>query len=98
MWKFQGRINGTVDSLPQNLPMVIKNYRLVNVSGGSVNVNVYMISGVNSYSVGAYPQTMSSGALYEDYVEMLLNAEETVRIVTNGDVDYLFNLENAEPV
>ena len=98
MWKFQGAIDGSVDTIAQKLPMVVKNYRLVNVSGGSVNVNVYMINNSTAYSVGAYPQNLSAGALYEDEVPMLLDAAETVRIVTNGLVHYTFTFENTKPI
>lgn len=97
MWKFQGRISGIVDSQAQSLPMVIKNYRITNVSGASVNVNLYMITGFGSYSISPYPQILSAGQMYYDDSELLLNQNDQVRIATSGSVDYLFNIDNSKP-
>jgi len=97
MYKFQGNINGTVDSQAQSLPMVIQNFRLVNISGGSVNVNVYMITAAGNYSIAPFPQTLTTGQMYNDDTELLLNGAEQVRLVTTGSVDYLFNISNTNP-
>lgn len=97
MWKFQGNINGTVDSQQQSLPMVIKNHRITNVSGASVNVNIYMITGGGNFSIAPYPQTLAEGQMYYDDSDLLLNINDQVRIATSGSVDYLFNIDNTQP-
>lgn len=95
MWKFQGDINGTVDSPAQSLPMVIQNYRLVNVSGGSISVNVYMITEFGNYAIAPSPQTLSAGQMYSDDNKLLLNTGDQIRLTTTGSINYLFNIENA---
>src|SRR5574342_687118 len=97
MWKFQGTINGTVDSQQQTLPMVIKNHRVINVSGANVDVNLYMITAFGNFSIAPYPQTLTAGQMYYDDSELVLDINDQVRIVTNGASDYLFNMDNTQP-
>lgn len=92
MWKFSGTINGTVDSQPQNLPMVIQNFTLVPRPGSNAICNVYLIK--DSRTVWLAPFGNNVYQIYTDEIPRLLEQGETIRLATNDQVDYLFNIEN----
>lgn len=94
MWKFTGNISGTVDSLSQNLPMVIQNFTLVNMTGGAVVCNVYLIQGSRNVQIMPNNKSIDANGIYTDDIPRTLEIGETIRLATSGNVSYLFNLEN----
>ena len=56
-----------------------------------------MITAAGNYSIAPFPQTLTTGQMYNDDTELLLNGAEQVRLVTTGSVDYLFNISNTNP-
>lgn len=96
MWKFTGQISGTVDSQVQTLPMVIQNFTLVNMTGGAVVCNVYLIQGSRTVAIAPYGGSISANQVFTDEIPRTLDAGEVVRLATNGLVSYLFNIENTQ--
>lgn len=92
MWKFTGNINGIIDSVSQDLPMVIQNFTLVPRPGSNATCNVYLIK--DSRSVWIAPFNNNVYQIYTDEIPRLLEAGEKIRLATSGSVDYLFNIEN----
>ena len=98
MWHFRGSINGTVDSVAQDLPMLIESFRINNGTVGSVTFNVYMISGGGS-SVLLSPlnKSLSSGEKYEETESIVMLATEKIRVQSSGGViAYDFTINNTE--
>lgn len=96
MWKFTGQISGTVDSQVQTLPMVIQNFTLVNMTGGTVVCNVYLIHGSRTVAIAPFGGSINVNEKYVDDVPRLLDGGEVIRLATSGNVSYLFNLENTQ--
>lgn len=96
MWKFTGQISGTVDSQAQTLPNVIQNFTLVNMTGGAVVCNVYLIQGSRTVAIAPYGGSISANGIYTDELPRTLEIGEVVRLATNGNISYLFNIENTQ--
>lgn len=94
MWPFRGSINGTVLSQQQDLPMVIDSFSLVNMTGGTVGANVYMIN--NNIQVAVMPNNyqINAGAIYEHTRGVVMRKNEQIKLVTTGQVDYDFTISN----
>ena len=97
-WKFSGNISGTVDSVPQGLPMLVDNFLLVNKTAGTIGVSVYMIgnSGLKQISMMPWNKQLSVGEVYENTREFVMLATEKIRVITSGSCDYDFTILNTE--
>jgi hypothetical protein len=98
MFTWRGHIaSGTVDSVGSNLATVIDSFLLVNKSGGSIVTNVYVISGADVLSISPFGNTINAGAIYKEAdMKFTLNANDVVRLVTNGSTDYWFEMNNTQ--
>ena len=97
MWHFRGSINGTVDSVAQDLPMLIESFRINNGTVGSVTFNVYMISGATSVSLTPLNKSLSSGEKYEETENIVMLASEKIRVQSSGgEIAYDFTINNTE--
>lgn len=96
-WPFRGNINGTVDSVAKELPMVIDSFRINNNTLGSVTFNVYMISGAESTLLTPLNKTLSSGEKYEETEAIVMLATEKIRVQSTASVAYDFTISNTEP-
>lgn len=94
MWKFSGQISGSVDSVAQNLPMVIQNITLVNMTGATVVCNVYLIKDSRTVAITPYGGSINANGIYIDDTQRALDQGEVIRLATNGQVSYLFNIDN----
>lgn len=94
MWKFSGTIAGTVDSIAESAPMVIQNFTLVNMTGGAVVCNVYLIKDSRMVAIAPNNGSINASAVYENDVPRLLESGEKIRLATSGLVSYLFNIDN----
>ena len=97
MWKFSGNITGEILSQQQNLPMVIKNFLLKNKTGGTIGASVYLFNGATNISISPTSNQLTADQLYTLEQDILLEANEQVRLATTGSVDYIFNIENTKP-
>ena len=96
MWTFRGTINGTVDSVAQNLPMLIESFRINNNTVGSVTFNVYMINSYGSTLLSPLNKSLSSGEKYEETESIVMLASEQVRVSSTGSVAYDFTINNTQ--
>lgn len=96
MWRFRGNINGTVTSPSQALPMVVENFSLVNKGGGAVTVNVYSLIGASQICMMPMSKSISAGSNYESIRPFVLLATERIKLQTDGEIDYDFNISNTE--
>jgi hypothetical protein len=94
-WPFSGNITGTVDSLPQDLGMVISSFTLVNLEGTAITANVYKIK-IGGQPVRIMPSqySISAGAMYQATNPTVLLPTEVIRVNTSGSCDYDFYIEN----
>jgi len=94
-WPFSGNITGTVDSLPQELGMVINSFTLVNVAGTTITADVYKIK-VGGQQVRIMPSQygINAGAMYQATNPTVLLPTEVIRVKTSGSCDYDFYIEN----
>lgn len=96
MWKHTGQIAGSVDSVAQSLPMVIQNFTLVNMTGGAVTCNVYLIKDSRVVPIAPYGGSISANSIYTDEIPRTLDQGEIIRLATSGNIGYLFNIENTQ--
>jgi uncharacterized alpha/beta hydrolase family protein len=94
---FSGNTSGTVDGTLFNIGMRLNSFSLVNRSGGNVAVNVYIINGNNQVMIAPVNNIINTGAMYNSGTDnyWLMLPSSFVRLVTNGSIDYYFNMENA---
>lgn len=100
MVTFRGNINGIVLSPPtmnSQLPFVINNFTLVNMTGGAVVANVYLIKDTRSVCITPIAYSISANSRYTDDLPRLLEKGEQIRLATTGETSYDFNLSNIEP-
>lgn len=95
-WHFRGNTSTEAVSSIKDLPMMINSFAIVNKTGGSVNVNVYMINADagTSFSIAPLSGAIASGELYESQREVVMLAGEQVKLMTTGSVDYDFTIKN----
>ena len=93
MFNFKGTVTGTVTSQAYNLPIVIKSFRLVNVSGGSNTVNVKVI---NDGDLNIVPKnlTLNAGDMLEDDQENLMLQGVQIEVSSTAALVYNFTLDN----
>jgi hypothetical protein len=94
MWTWRGTINGSVDMQSQSLPMVIENFTLVNMTGGSVVANVYLIKNSRTVCISPFGNSINANTRFTDEIPRVLEPGEVVRLATTGSVDYDFELKN----
>lgn len=96
MYPFRGNISGTVDSVAQDLPMVVDSFRINNGTVGAVTFNVYMISVSGSTLLSPLNKSLSSGEKYEETEGIVMLATEKIRVQSTGLVAYDFTILNTE--
>lgn len=97
MFIWRGTANGEAFSNAKNLPTQIRNFVLVNVSGGAVNVYGYINRGASDYPIMEYPKTLSAGEKYTSDLKIGMEEDDRVKLVTNGNCSYYFTFENSNP-
>ena len=95
-WPFRGTINGTVDSVAQNLPMLIESFRINNNTLGSVTFNVYMINAYGSTLLSPLNKSLSSGEKYEETEGIVMLATEKIRVSSTGSIAFDFTVNNTQ--
>ncbi len=97
METFRGNTSSDATSEQFPLPKVVNNFTLVNKTGGGISVNVYLLNDGDAVSISAFPTAINAGAIYTDIIPRLLRTEEQIKLVTTGDTDYSFEINNIEP-
>lgn len=96
MFPFRGNTSSIAETTQLNLPTVIKNFAIVNKTGGAVAVNVYLVDGVSSVNISPFSKSIGAGEMYESERQVIVLASEIVRLQVSGSVDYDFNIVNSE--
>lgn len=94
---FRGNINGEVLSQSQNLPMLVEGFTLVNKTGGTIGVNVYLMVGGTEVAVMPLNKQLAAGEMYEATNQVIILATEQIKVQTSGSTDYNFYINNMEP-
>lgn len=96
MFSWKGNVNGSAISPAQQLPTILDNFRLVNVSGGTATVNVYLIDNLaNLRAIAPFGNSIAAGNMYsESSSNIVVLASEQIRVQTSGSFDYDFNFDN----
>lgn len=100
MIPFRGNIAGEVlspSSLNSQLPLVINNFTLVNMTGGAVVANVYLIKDARTVCITPFGNSINAAQRYTDELPRVLEAGEQIKLATTGLIDYDFELDNIEP-
>lgn len=94
---FRGNTNGIATSPVQNLPNMIDSFRIVNKSGATIGVSVYLFqtdAPVNQVSIAPSPITLGASEMYEEIKGIVLLPTEQIKVQAGGSVDYDFTIKN----
>lgn len=91
---FKGNTSGSITSMVLNIPSVIKSITLVNKSGSTATVNVYVSSNSDGSAVSIVPYNMqlAAGQSYERSDSIQVLAGYAILITTNQSLDYYFSI------
>ena len=89
----QGHTTGSIASISYDIPATIISGYLVNKTGGSIIVNLYVATGTGDRSIIPLNLTLISGTMYILEERVILKPGYYLIIVTNGSLDYYFSLE-----
>ncbi len=90
----RGTTSGTAISAAVELVQMITSFRLVNMTGGGVTVNVSMMNDGKEYSIIALNHPLANGESYIDSNALLVLSGDQIKIVASGEIDFYFTLEN----
>lgn len=88
----EGNTSGSIASISYNIPCKIVSGFLVNKTGGSIDVNLYVVTNTGSRSVVPLNKTIISGSMYILEDEIILLSGYSLLLVVNGSCDYYFSL------
>lgn len=93
MPNFKGNTATSALSTAYEIPAMIKQYRLVNKTGGAITVNASILFGSTNISITPYNKSLGSGEVYivED-ANIMLAAGEQIYVLTTGSLDYHFTI------
>lgn len=92
-WPFAGTINGTVETLPQDLPMLVTGFTIVPRTTGVVNVYKVTLAS-QSICIMPFNCQITSGEMYEGTNQVILLATEKIKVQSSVEVDYDFTISN----
>jgi hypothetical protein len=91
---FKGNTSGSITTTLLNIPCVVKSITLVNKSGSTATVNVYISSNEDGSAVSIVPYNMqlATGNSYERDTDIQVLAGYSILITTNQSLDYYFSI------
>jgi len=90
----KGNTSGSINLVGYNIPSTIESFSIVNKSGSSVTVTVYISDGDgNDVAITALNYSLSAGQAYvrKNPIQVLPN--NYIYIVTSGSIDYYFTID-----
>ena len=91
---FKGSVNGSIAQVAYNIPNGVMTFSLVNTSGGSVTINLYVSDGVgNDVRVLPMNLTISAGDSVFSTNGIKVLGGNNIYITTSGSVQYYFSIE-----
>lgn len=98
MFYWRGNTSSEAFSNPKNLPTVIESFSIFNKTAGTVGVNVYSIYGSGIYNISPNSIQLTANQEYVSDRDIVLAANERVKIVTSGEIGYDFTFDNIQPI
>jgi hypothetical protein len=89
-----GNTSGSIQSVAYKNPCKIVSFTLVNKSGGSISVNVFIDTGQAVHVIPMNSLVQISGAYIYSGEPIYLLANHSIAVLTTGAVDYYFTLES----
>lgn len=91
---FSGNTTGSILQVAYNIPSTSMSFSLVNKSGGSITVNLYISNGVGT-DVSIVPSnlTLDDGDTVYSDSNIRIIAGSSIFITTSGSLDYYISLE-----
>lgn len=89
----QGNTSGSITTVGYNIPAVISSFLLINKSGGSITVNVFINTNGTAVNIIPFNLSIASGGSYTWSENIKLNAGAVIAIITSGSLDYYINIE-----
>lgn len=89
----QGNTTGSISTIPLNIASKIVSFFLTNRTGGTIILNMYVVTGTGNRAMIPVDLHQISGTMYISDTEIFLEKDSYIMLVTNGSVDYYFCLE-----
>jgi len=90
---FQGQVNGSISTIPFNIPCEVVSGYFTNRSSGNVILNVYVATESGDRAIVPINTTLVSGTQYILDVTFLLKANYYLMITTNQPLDYYISIK-----
>lgn len=94
---FRGNTTNTATSPVQSLPNMIDSFRIVNKTGATIGVNVYLFdtaTPANQFCIAPNSAQINANSIYEQYHPIVLLPTQQIKIQTSGNIDYDFTIKN----
>jgi hypothetical protein len=89
----KGNATGSIALVAYNIPSTIQSFIIVNKSGGSVTVTVYIADTIiPDVAVSAIGFTLSAGQAYTRDSPIMVKPNNYIYITTSGSIDYYFSI------
>ena len=90
----KGNTSGSINLVGYNIPSTIESFSIVNKSGSSVTVTVYISDGDGSdVAITALSYSLSAGQAYVRKNPIRVVPNNYIYIVTSGSIDYYFTID-----
>jgi hypothetical protein len=90
----KGNTSGSINLVGYNIPSTIESFSIVNKSGSSVTVTVYISDGDgNDVAITALNYSLSVGQAYVRKNPIRVLPNNYIYIVTSGEIDYYFTID-----
>lgn len=87
-----GNTSGSITSVAYNIPSEIISYSLVNRAGGSITVNVAIVTGSGTY-IYVYSGSIATNESVQSDKIIKVKAGYQILIITSGSLDYYFSIK-----
>ena len=89
-----GNTSGSINLVGYNIPSTIESFSIVNKSGGTVSVTIYISDGEgNDIAITALNYSLSAGQAYVRKTPIIVLPNNNIYIVTSGEIDYYFTID-----
>jgi hypothetical protein len=99
VFQFKGNTSSLAISPQKAVPMLIRDFCLVNKSGATATVNVYlMLEDSSQISILDSPKSLNAGEMYsQSQRQIVMLATDRIKIHSSASMDYVFSLDNVNP-
>ncbi len=90
---FSGNTTGSVTQVAANLPSGMMSFSLANISGGAINLNMYITNGVSNVRILPIDLSLDDGDTVYSTNPIRILKETSIHIVVTGSLDYYISIE-----